>query len=74
MYFRGRKRLLKEGCPWPNSASGKFNLISEVSADVEVYGKHNFMGRLPVQLPMAPLRRAFHLIKSCCYHLEILSF
>lgn len=31
--------LLKEICPWPNSASDKFNLIQVVSADVHVCGR-----------------------------------
>lgn len=42
-YFLGHEHLPKEGCPWPNSSSGKFNFILVVSADVEVYGKGNFM-------------------------------
>lgn len=32
------EHLLKDRCPWPSSASGKFNLIQVLSIDVQVCG------------------------------------
>lgn len=65
--------LAEGGCPWPKPPFGKLSLILALCSNVEVYGKV-FMGRQPVQLSMALLRRAFHLIRSCYYHFEILQF